>query len=310
MKVVFCVAVLIFFASSSYAYNDDSYDDTALWESVKGICPGGRVVKDTKYIRFSCAKDEVRLDPKSKRLYKNDIQLDGDDIRDFKVSRNGKVFYRDRNGYLYDERGRLNIQGSRVILYLVSTGGDLVYLNQRGDLFKNGRRLTGNVTIHKTFKAVRFLNERRFRTERFFAINPAISRNGKAVYIESPKLGSRPAGGLFVDGIQISPGNVLVTDFKLTARGEVYYRDTKRRLYLNGKQISDGRSAIAKSDDYKLNNRGRLAYLNERKELIFNGKVQPTGDRRVVSFHFNSKGDLLYKDSKGRRWKNGRLINN
>ena len=184
MKFLIIIFALIFFASTSHGYNDDSYDDTALWESVNGNCIGGRVVVDTKNIRFSCTRDEVRLVPKTKRLYKNNIQFRADDIKDFKVSRNGKVFFRDRDGYLYDERGKLVNLGSRVTLYLVSTSGDLVYLDQRGDLFKNGQQLASNEVIHKAFKTVRYVNGRRLRIERGVTINPAISRNGSAVYID------------------------------------------------------------------------------------------------------------------------------
>jgi hypothetical protein len=266
------------------------------------------VVKDTKYVKYSCTRDEVRLDPKTKLLYKNKIQLRGDEIKDFKVSRNGKVFYRDRDGYLYDERGKLTNLGSKVSLYLVSTSGDLVYLDQRGDMFKNGVKLSSHEVIHKNFITVRFVNEKRLTNERSFSINPAVSRNGKAVYIDGPSLGPGPLGSLYVDGIQISPGDILVTDFKVTPIGEVVYRDSQDRLYLNRKPISNGDTFVRNFDNYKVNNLGQVAYLNESGELHFRGKIQPTDTRRVVSFHFNSNGDLFYKDTKGTRWKNGRVI--
>ena len=308
MKSIFLSIALIIFATPSFAYNDDSYDDTALWEVVNGKCIGGRVVKDTKNVKFSCTRDEVRLDPKTKRLFKNKIQLRGNDIRDFKVSRNGKVFYRDQDGFLYDERGKLTNLGSKVSLYLVSTSGGLVYLDQRGDMFKNGQKLSSNEVIHKKFITVRFLNGQSLPNERRFSINPAVSRNGRAVYIDGPSLGPGPIGILYVDGVQISPDNILVTDFKVTPIGEVVYRDSKDRLYLNRKPISNGDTFVRNFDNYKVNNLGQVAYLNELRELHFRGKIQPTDTRRVVSFHFNSNSDLLYKDSKGIRWKNGRVI--
>jgi hypothetical protein len=308
MKFLFLSVALIIFVSPSFAYNDDSYNDTALWESVNGKCIGGRVVKDTKNVKFSCTRDEVRLDPKTKLLYKNKIQLRGNEIKDFKVSRNGKVFYRDQDNFLYDERGKLTNLGSKVSLYLVSTSGDLVYLDQRGDMFKNGVKLSSNEVIHKKFLTVRFVNEQRLPSERRFSINPAVSRNGKAVYIDGPSLGPGPLGSLYVDGIRISPGNIQVTDFKVTPDGEVVYRDSKDRLYLNRKPISNGDTYVRNFGNYKVNNFGHVAYLDDSNALHFRGKIQPTDTRRVVSFYFNSNGDLFYKDTKGIRWKNGRVI--
>jgi hypothetical protein len=308
MKSLILSFALIIFTAPSYAYNDDSYNDTALWESVNGKCIGGRVVKDTKYIKYSCTRDEVRLDPKTKLLYKNKIQLRGKDIKDFKVSRNGKVFYRDQDGFLYDERGKLTNLGSKVSLYLVSTSGDLIYLDQRGDMFKNGVKLSSNEVIHKKFATIRILNEQRLHNQQSFSINPAVSRNGKAVYIDGPLLGPGPLGSLYVDGVQISPGNLLVTDFKVTPIGEVVYRDSQNRLYLNRKPISNGETYVRNADHYKVNNFGYVAYLDDSKKLHFRGRVHPADTRQVVSFYFNNNGDLFYKDTKGTRWKNGRVI--
>jgi len=308
MKLFILSVALMIFVSPSYAYNDDSYDEKALWESINGKCIGGRIVKDAKYVKYSCTRDEVRLDPKTKRLYKNKIQLRGGEIKDFKVSRNGKIFYRDQDGFLYDERGKLTNLGSKVSLYLVSTSGDLVYLDQRNDIFKNGVKLSSNEVIHRKFSTVRILNGQNLPSERRFSINPAVSRNGKAVYIDGPSLGPGPRGSLYVDGVQVSPDNIFVTDFKVTPIGEVVYRDSRDRLYLNRKPISNGDTFVRNFDNYKVNTFGQIAYLNESKELHFRGKLQPTDRRRVVSFHFNSKGDLFYKDTKGTRWKNGRVI--
>ncbi|MGV7222057.1 MAG: hypothetical protein ACQ9MH_11060 [Nitrospinales bacterium] len=308
MKSIFLSIALLMFTSPSFAYNDDSYNETALWESINGKCIGGRVVKDTQYVKYSCTRDEVRLDPKTKRLFKNKIQLRGDGIKDFKVSRNGKVFYRDQDGYLYDERGKLTNLGSKVSLYLVSTSGDLVYLDQRGDIFKNGQKLTSNDVIHKKFSTVRFLYGQNLPNVKNFTINPAVSRNGKAVYIDGPALGWKPLGNLYVDGIQVSSSSILVTDFKVSPIGEVMYRDLENRLYLNRTPISNGQTIVRNADNYQFNNLGQVAYLNESKELFYRGKIQPSDNRQVVSFYFNNNGDLFYKDTKGNRWKNGRVI--
>ena len=175
-------------------------------------------------------------------------------------------------------------------------------------MFKNGVKLSSNEVIHKKISTVRFLNGQSLPNVRRFSINPAVSRNGKAVYIDGPSVGPGPLGNLYVDGIQISPGNIRVTDFKVTPIGEVVYRDSRDRLYLNRKPISNGDTFVRNPDHYKVNNLGQVAYLNESKELHFRGKVQPADTRQVLSFHFNSNGDLFYKDSKGTRWKNGRMI--
>ena len=175
-------------------------------------------------------------------------------------------------------------------------------------MFKNGMKLSSNEVIHKKLSTVRFLNGQSLPNIRRFSINPAVSANGRAVYIDGPSLGPGPLGNLYVDGNRISPGNIQVTDFKVTPIGEVVYRDSKNRLYLNRQPISNGDTIVRNSDDYKVNNLGQVAYLNESKELHFRGKIQPADTRRVVSFHFNNNGDLFYKDTKGIRWKNGRVI--
>jgi len=233
MKYLFIILLSVFFASSSFAFNDDSLDSrkySAVWESFKGICGGGKTVKDTKNERFSCKGDKVRLDTKSKNLYKNGQRINRKSVRDFKVSRNGKVFYRDQKGNLYDERGKLRAGNSRVSLYLVSASGDVVYLNQEKDLFKNGKKLSRKAAqIPVARQTIRFRTQRHLT---FTVItNPAVTSKGIAVYRDIKKR-------LFVEGKQISSSNIQVRSFTLKANGDVYYRDENGKRWKNGKRIS------------------------------------------------------------------------
>ena len=55
------------------------------------------------------------------------------------------MYYRTRNGpFLSDESGKLNSLGGAVIIYLVPANGDVVYLNDQGIVFKNGKPLNQN----------------------------------------------------------------------------------------------------------------------------------------------------------------------
>ena len=136
--------LLLTIISPVLAFNDDSRDDTRSAIS-NTLCENNQVLNDTPTLKSSCMGDIVYLQNHNAILIKNDKAISHFPVLDFKVSRNGKVYYRTRNSsFLSDESGKLNSLGGAVIIYLVSENGDVVYLNEQGIVFKNGKPLNQN----------------------------------------------------------------------------------------------------------------------------------------------------------------------
>ncbi len=290
----FCI---LFLANPVFSFDDDSTDDTRSLLEIRTICNNGRTVIDSDLNRSSCQGDNAYLNQLQSALFKNDKELIHKDILDFKIARNGNVFYRTEIGpYLYSEQGQLNSNGSIVTLFLVSSSGDVVYLNDRGDIFKNGVELNrGPARIPVRFAKIRFLGERIILFQ-----NPVVSRNGKAIYIND-------AGQLLVDGNRIDPKTGNVVALRLNSEGDVYFIDDNNRLYRNTQRLFDGRFRIL---EFQLSNTGQVAYLTDAisNNLFLEDQVLSAGSQKVVRFNFDSSGDIIYQDELGRLWKNGQQI--
>ncbi|MCH8208653.1 MAG: hypothetical protein IIA62_06345 [Nitrospinae bacterium] len=295
--ILFSIAIVCW-SSVCSAFDDDSTDHSRSPFALREICENGRVVQDTKRIRFSCRGDPVYLGRKSPFIYKNEKQISAVLVLDFKVARDGKVFYRSLNSrHLYSEEGRLGSGASGVKLYLVSSAGDVVYLNEDGKIFKNGKRLNQGASRISIKKATLFFRRKSLE----LIINPAVSINGKAIYINDH-------GDLYADGNKISRPVNKVVGFKINSHGDIAYMDNSQRLFFNQRMLSDGRSAIL---DYQLSPTGELAFLTDARadNLNFRGKVQSSGSQPVINFRFTSEGDIIYEDAIGRLWRDGSLLN-
>lgn len=280
-------------AYPTFAFNDDSTDHSLQPNTIRAYCDNGKTITDSDHVRFSCNGDEVYIDQIMHYLHKNGKQLSKQPVSDFKVSRNGKVYYRTQiNNYIYDENGRLDSGADGVMLYLVASTGDVVYLNSGGQLFKNGNRLT-----HGPFSVP--VKEDNTLFQRIVR-NPTVSKNGQAVYTNSN-------GDLFADSNQMNSPASKTQSFKLNSSGDVYFLDGDNRLFRNTTELYDGHFAII---DFQLNANGEVAYLTNSsvKNLFMEGRALNSGANRVVSFSFNSNGEIIYQDSSGRLWKEGTLI--
>lgn len=288
---------ILWLAHPVFSFDDDSTDDTRSLLEIRTICENGRTIIDSGLNRSSCEGDDVYLNQLQSALFKNGKELIHKEILDFKIARNGKVYYRTEIGpYLYDEQGQMNSNGSVVTLFLVSSSGDVVYLNDHGDIFKNGVELNrGPARIPLRFAKIRFLGERIILFQ-----NPVVSRNGKAIYIND-------AGQLLVDGNRIDPKTGNVVALRLNSEGDVYFIDDNNRLYRNTERLFDGRFRIL---EFQLSNAGQVAYLTDgiSNNLFLEGQVLSAGSAKVVSFSFNSSGEIIYQDDLGRLWKNGQRI--
>ena len=210
------------------------------------------------------------------------------------MSRNGKVYYRTRNGpFLSDESGKLNSLGGAVIIYLVPANGDVVYLNDQEIVFKNGEPLNQNQG-----KVIFQIREESTTGLRFFiAPNLAITRNGQAIYIND-------MGLLYVDQIPMSSHTAKVLEFKVDSQATVFYLDDLGRLFKN--RIKMLRKPV-KVKAFKLNVRNQVAYLTDgaSRNLYFEDQNLSAGSHRVLDFSFTGTGEVIYKDDIGRLWKMG-----
>jgi hypothetical protein len=291
------ILLILLLPTVTYAFDDDSTDDTRSLLEIRTICENGKTIINTDIHRSSCQGDDVYLNQLRTKLIKNGTVITSEKILDFKIARNGNLYYRTKfEPYLYNEEGQLNSNGGIVTLFLVSSNGDVVYLNDRGDVFKNGAQLKrGAAKVPVTFVEIGFLGERISLVE-----NPIVSRNGKAVYIND-------SGHLYVDGNRINSkvGNVVA--LRLNSEGDVYYIDDNNRLYRNTEKLFDGRFRIL---EFQLSNEGQVAYLTDAisNNLYLEDKVLPAGSQEVINFNFNSSGEVIYEDKLGRLWKDGQQI--
>ena len=276
------------------AFNDDSRDDTRSAIS-NTLCENNQVLNDTPTLKSSCQGDIVYLKNHNAILVKNDKAISHFPVLDFKVSRNGKVYYRTQNGpFLSDESGKLNSLGGAVIIYLVSENGDVVYLNDQGIIFKNGAPLNQNQG--KVIYQIRKTSGQKI----FVAPNIAITRNGRAIYIND-------MGMLYVDQMPMSSHTAKVLEFKVDSQATVFYLDDLGRLFKNKIKILQ---KPVKVKTFKLNARGQIAYLTDgaSKNLYFEDQNLSAESHRVLDFSFTGSGEVIYKDDKDRLWKMGQLI--
>jgi len=286
--------LLLTIISPALAFNDDSRDDTRSAVS-NTLCKNNQVLNDTPTLKSSCQGDVVYLQNRNAVLIKNGKMISHFSVLDFKVSRNGKVYYRTRNGpFLSDESGKLESLGGAVIVYLVSTNGDVVYLNDQGIVFKNGKPLNQNQgkVLYQTSET----SSRAF----FSAPNLAITQNGRAVYIND-------MGLLYVDQIPMSLHTAKVLKFKVDSQATVFYLDDLGRLFKNKNKVL--RKPV-KVKAFKLNTQGQVAYLTDgaSRNLYFEDRNLSAGSHRVLDFSFTGTGEVIYTDEKGRLWKMGQLI--
>jgi|GEM_PF-692156 len=293
-----CLFILIFFLPQmASAFDDDSTDDTRSLLEIRTICHDGKTILDTDIHRSSCRGDDVYFNQLETGLFKNGAEVTHDKILDFKVARNGNLYYRTEFGpYLYNEKGQINSNGSAVILFLVSSSGDVVALTDQGDIFKNGIKLDrGAARVPVTFAKIKFLSKQITLIE-----NPIVSRNGKVVYLNG-------AGHLYSDGKRINSTVSHVVALKLNSTGDVYFIDDNNRLYRNTHKLFGGRFNIL---EFQLTSKGQVVYLTDSisRNLFLEDKVLSSGSQKVVSFSFNSSGEIIYQDELGRLWKSGRRI--
>ncbi len=285
---------ILIIVSQSQAFNDDSKDDTRS-SRFNSICENYQVLNDTPTLKFSCLGDVVHLENRNSTLIKNGITIARLPILDFKVSRNGKVYYRSQNGpFLLNESGQLNSLAGAVRIYLVSTDGNIVYINDQGIVFKNGEPLNnkhGRVSLQIKEES---------GGNSFTSPNLAVSRNGQAIFVNA-------MGQLYVNKIKMSPRTTKVKLFKVDKDANVYFLDDLGRLYRNQNVISQ---KPAKVKEFKLNAQGQIAYLTDgnSKNLFFENLNLTAGSHRITGFSFTGTGEVIYRDDKGRFWKMGKLI--
>jgi len=302
---LFSLFMLIFFWSWNWpsvllAFDDDSTVDLRFFD--KGRCKNGtNLNEDSRSSRFACDHTEAFVDSRG-YLYKNEKKISNNRVIDFKLSRGGKVFYRKQidsqrvdkkkslvSAKLYSEKGLLYSGAGGVLLYLVSYDGDVVYLNENYEIFKNGKRLKAGA-----FK-VPILRSRGDRGRR---VSPKVSIRGTAIYIND-------RGDLYKEGVRLNPVSAKVKTFLIDLQDNVYYLDSEARLFKNRRKIYGGPHKVVV---WKLRYGGGVGFLvdHSKDNLIFKGRKYSAGASRIVSFRFNRSGHLIYRDDRGRRWNNGR----
>jgi hypothetical protein len=288
--------LILTFISPALAFDDDSRDDTRT-EILNTFCENNQTLNDTPTLKSSCQGDIVNLQNRNATLIKNGKKISNHPVLDFKVSKNGKVFYRTQNGpFLSDESGKLESLGGAVVIYLISTHGDIVYLNDQGIVFKNGTPLNQNQGRVIFQKRESFASGQSF----FSAPNLAVTKNGRAIYIND-------MGLLYVDDLAMSPHTVRVLEFKVDSQATVFYLDDLGRLFKNRTRFF--RKPV-RVKEFKLNARSQIAYLTDgtTRNLYFENRNLSAGSHRILSFSFTSTGEVLYIDDRERVWKMGQLI--
>jgi hypothetical protein len=292
----YIASFLLTISSPCFAFDDDSRDDT---RAINIFCDNNQVTNDTPTLKFSCAGDVVNLKNRNSTLIKNGKKISQLPVLDFKVSRNGKVFYRTRNGpFLSNESGKLNSLGGAVIVYLLSPQGDVVYLNDQGVVFKNGEPLNRNqgkvniIVRNESFSGRLIIS----------APSLAISKTGQAIYIND-------MGRIYVDNVSFSTHTAKVLEFKIDSNAIVFHLDDLGRLYKNNTRLNH---KPAKVKTFKLNSSGKVAYLTDgnSRNLYFGARNFSAGSHRIRDFNFTGTGEVTYRDDIGRLWKMGQLISN
>ena len=277
--------------TSALAFHNDSSYDAPNTSHLRWTCDDGRFLQDSSD-RFlhgttlrsrSCNNDEAIIDRRG-YLYKNERQVDRWPVSDFKLSKNGKIYYRlKRDRKLYNEKGLLNSGTSSVVLYLVSASGNVVYINEEGEIFKDGNLLLAGTG--KIIKGHRW--------------PVTVSVGGNAIYINNYK-------DIFIDGKMLNRATSKVSNFAVDLNSNVFFIDMAGRLFWNEKDLYSGPDRV---QSIALGPKDEIAFLTSasRDNLHFKGLRFSAGVERIVDFEFTESGDLIYQDAVGKRWKNGNL---
>ena len=285
----------IFLNQPCLAFDDDSKIDIALWDQNLGYCEDGRRTSDSSTSKFSCNDDEVFINSNGS-LIKNGTVVFNRKPKSFKVSRDGTVFFL-YSGKLYREKKSLHSGAGQVISYQISSNGKVIYLNELGDVYQEGKKLDRGAD------KVRPLNGMLAKIE-----NPAIAVNGDAVYVNS-------SGYLYKNGKQINPTASRVKILRYSAtnqkyflldkQGNIFWVSKNGNLFRNSRKVHPGVDPVTFVD---LDDNGNLIYLTsgKRNNLFRNGKNINSGGAKVEDFQILRNGSIVYKDSNGRRWKDGK----
>lgn len=278
--IMFCVS----FPPLAFAFHNDSSYDAHGTRHLRWTCDDGRFLQDTSLRSRSCNGDEALLDRRG-YLYKNKKKMNRQPVLDFKLTKNGKIYYRlKKDRKLYSEKGLLNSGKSSVVLYLVSASDNVVYVNEESEIFKDGNLLlAGKGKISGGTR-----------------LPVSVSVSGNAVYINNHR-------DIFIDGKKLNRGSSKVSNYAVDLKSNIFFIDMAGRLFRNHRILYSGASRV---QAIALGPRDEIAFLTSArtKNLHFKGLRYSAGVERIIDFEFNEGGDLIYQDTVGKRWKNGLLI--
>jgi hypothetical protein len=284
--------LLVFWISlpaSAFAFHNDSAYHAPTTRNLRWTCDDGRFLWDPpdSFIhgitlrKRACSDDEAMTDRRG-YLYKNERRVSRWRVLDFKLSRNGKIYYRlKRDRKLYSEQGLLNSGPTRVLRYWVSASDNVVYINEDGEIFKDGNLLWAGAG-----KILRW--------------SVTVSVNGNAIYLNRDR-------DIFFDGKKLNRSTSKVSNFAVDINSNVFFVDRSGRLFRNNQDLYTGPDRV---QSIALGPRGAIAFLTSarRDNLHFQGFRYSAGNERVIDFEFNRRGELIYLDAVGRRWNNGLLV--
>ncbi len=296
-RILFGYLILYFcLAPACYSFDDDSKVDVTVWNQGLDYCQDGRATQDTQLSKLSCNDDEVFIG-RNGNLIKNETAIFRRTPESFKVSRDGTVFLL-FSGKLYREGQVLQSGAGNVVYYMVSTNNRVLYLNDLGDVYRDGKKLD-----HGAYR-VRPLKGLFNKIE-----NPAIGISGDAVYVNEN-------GDIFKNGTRLNPTASRASVLKYSARdrkfflldksGNVYWVSKSGNLFQNSTRVHSGVDPVRRM---ALDDQGKLLYLTDgnRDNLYYDGVKLNSGGAQVTDFQVLRNGSIIYKDSNGRRWKDGHL---
>jgi hypothetical protein len=275
--------------SSAFAFQNDSAYHAPTTRHLRWTCDDGRFLWDPpdSFIHGitlrnrSCSNDEAMVDRRG-YLYKNEKQISRWPVSDFKISKNGKIYYRlKRDRKLYSEQGLLNSGLTRVVRYWVSASDNVVYINEDGEIFKDGNLLWAGAG-----KILRW--------------SVTVSVNGNAIYLNRDR-------DIFFDGEKLNRSTSRVSYFAVDINSNIFFVDRSGKLFRNNQDLYTGPDRV---QSIALGPRGAIAFLTSarRDNLHFQGLRYSAGIERIIDFEFNRRSELIYLDAVGRRWNNGLLV--
>ena len=298
LKGFLCIFLLFFMAPIlAFAFDDDSTVDITRWVTILSACdPTGRTQSgDRSSFKMSCQGDIVLLDDHGK-LKKNGRVIFDRRPSDFKVARNGTVYFRYR-GRLYKERDELSSGAGSVVQYFVASNGAVVYVTSTGDVYRDGEKLAhGSSKVNPNSRQVLSLlnpNPRQVR-------NVVVTRQGDAVY-------KNQGGDLFKNERKLNPITQEVSSFILDEDGNVYWISMDRRLFENDREIQLGIEKVVRiglGDDHQL----IILTTGDRDNLFLGDHRLTAGGSKIIDFHITPSGKAIYTDSHGRHWDDGSRV--